>query len=132
MRPVPWLAVLAALAACATPQERCISEATRDIKVVDHLIARDRATLDRGYALAVETWVHPRLQFCQGLVSFDGYVGIGTSTCIEPRSESRVVAEAVDLDVVARRLASLERKRVELADRTETGIASCRATYPPV
>lgn len=108
-----------------------MADATRDIKVVDGLIARDRATLDRGYALETETLIGSSLQFCQGAFSFDGHLGIGTSTCIGPRAETRTVPAAVDLDAVARRLTALERKRAELAARTEAGVAACRAGYPP-
>ncbi len=131
MKPILCLPLVAALAACATPQERCISGATHDIKVVDQLIARDRATLDRGYALETETRIHSHMYFCQELVSFGGEVGIATSTCLEPRAETRTVPQAVDLDAVARRLDALERKRVELAEQTEAGVAACRASYPP-
>lgn len=131
MRPILALCALAAIAGCATPQERCAADATRDIEVLDGLIARDRATLDRGYALDTETRVRSRLQFCQGVVSVGGNVGIGTTACIEPRAETRTVPQAVDLDAVARRLDSLWRKRAELAARTEADLAACRASYPP-
>ncbi len=130
MRLLACLSLIALLAGCATPRETCIAERTRDIKVVDALIERDLATLERGYALDRETRVTPRLQLCNGLVSVGGRIALGTSTCFEPRAETRVVPEAVDLDAVRRRLESLERKRVELVARTRAGVEACRAAYP--
>ena len=43
--------LLLALAACATPQEACINRATRELRTLDDLIAEQRATLARGYAV---------------------------------------------------------------------------------
>ena len=39
------------LTACGTPQERCITQQTRDLRGVDGLIADTQRNLDRGYAV---------------------------------------------------------------------------------
>ena len=39
------------LAACATPQERCVDRGTRELQTVQSEIARLQANLDRGYAI---------------------------------------------------------------------------------
>ena len=54
---------LAALAACGTPQEQCISCNTRDLRTVDRLIAESEGNLQRGYAYESVTvyedyWTH--------------------------------------------------------------------------
>lgn len=119
------------LAACATPRETCISDATQDLRVVDRLIARDRATLDRGYELRREVWVSPSLRLCSGIGDYYGRVGFGTTTCIGNEPRTRVVPVAVDLAAVRTRLAGLEDKRTELERRARADIAACRAVYPP-
>ena len=44
------LSVLSVLAACGTPQERCISRNTRDLRTVEKLAVVVQGNLDRGYA----------------------------------------------------------------------------------
>lgn len=129
-RALPFLLLLVPLlaAACATPRQSCIAAETRDLRVVERLIARDRATLDRGYALREETRFRPVLQVCAAR-SFDGHL-IGTSACLRPEPRTRVVPVAVDLAAVRDRLEGLLDKRAELAARAEAGVAACRAAHP--
>ena len=44
-----WVLSLIPLAACGTPQEQCIGAATRDMQVVNRLIAEVQGNLARGY-----------------------------------------------------------------------------------
>ncbi|MGB8815084.1 MAG: hypothetical protein WCC57_18035, partial [Paracoccaceae bacterium] len=48
--------VFLALTACGTPQEQCINRNTRDIRVIDRLIAETETNLSRGYALEEVTY----------------------------------------------------------------------------
>ena len=125
------LPLLFLLVACATPQEACVSRETRDLRVLDTLIARDSATLERGYALAEETRWQPTLTFCSGS-SFGGHShhGFGTTACFRPEPRTRTVPVAVDLDDVQARLDGLLEKRAELSARAEAGVSACRSLFP--
>ena len=39
-----------ALAACQTPREACVSEASQELRTVEALIAETRGNLSRGYS----------------------------------------------------------------------------------
>jgi len=58
MRPVFVVLPLALLAACATPREQCISDVSRDFRVLNSLVAQTQANLARGYAVVEEQWRH--------------------------------------------------------------------------
>ena len=51
MRPALMILPFLALAACATPREQCIGQATRDLRVLNSLIAETQGNLARGYAI---------------------------------------------------------------------------------
>ena len=52
------------LVACGTPQERCINQQTRDLRVVEGLIADTQRNLDRGYAVEEYTVTTVEWQPC--------------------------------------------------------------------
>lgn len=121
-------------AACATPREACIAEATEDLRVVDRLIAQDEETLARGYALERRIEYRPRLTVCTG-VGYGGWSGyrgdyFGTGACIDREPTTRTVAVAVDLAGIRGRLAGLREKRAELAPEAERRVAACQRAYP--
>ena len=119
MRPHTALALALALAACATPRERCENAATRDLRTVDGLIAELETTLERGYATRTVRVSRPRYTFCDD----DGVRRL--CWVHEDRLVTRPVA--VDLDEARRTLASLRDKRTELAARTQADLAACAA-----
>lgn len=125
---VPCLLLVAA--ACASPQQACIADQTGELEILDTLIARDQATLARGYAIEERTEYRRALSLCTGFGRGFGDVGIGTSTCVRPEPRTRFVPVAVNLDEVRARLATLQEKRTDLAREVELGVAGCRAAYP--
>ena len=52
------------LAACATPLERCIASATKELRVVSGLIASTQANINRGYAIVSENYFVTEEQVC--------------------------------------------------------------------
>ncbi|MEL6642951.1 MAG: hypothetical protein AAFQ79_03385 [Pseudomonadota bacterium] len=116
----PALLSLIALAACASPQERCISEATEDLRVVNTLISESQANLDRGYA--IETVNEPRVgfTFCTGRNS-----NIVLCTASENSVRDRPVA--IDLAAEQQKLNGLVSKKRELETRTRRDLAQCDA-----
>lgn len=126
--------LLALLAACGTPQEQCINRNTGDLRVIDRLIAETQGNLARGYAIArsetTETdWVRCEPPMLETLP--DGttrrYPG---RMCLDdvPHVESRPVA--IDLGAERAKLASMQKKRAELAKAAAPAIAACKRAYP--
>jgi hypothetical protein len=124
-----FTAVFVILGACASPQERCITAATRDMRVVDTLIAQTKATLARGYALEVETVYRTEFKDCTPKPT-------PTTPDPSPRLCSVEVPQtitrpmAVDLNAESAKLASLETKRAAQARFAQTAIGQCRAEFP--
>lgn len=120
-----------ALAACATPQEACINRETRELRTLDRLIAEQRATLARGYALVERTEWEMDWRICE-----PGVPATGTTPARPPRwcwdDVPVTVTDRVPIDPAAerRKLAGLEAKRAEEAARVRPAVAECRALYP--
>jgi len=112
-----------ALAGCATPQERCIRDATRDLRTVNALIAESEATIDRGYALVEEQrLVSVGFGYCIG-----GHGRVGYRFCGETYTTTVRRPVAVDLDVERRKLAGLRGKAAELEREAGPAVAQCQA-----
>jgi hypothetical protein len=132
-RAAPMLA-LAALAACGTPQEQCINQNTRDLRVLDRLIAESKGNLARGYAIVrVETteteWIRCEPSFIETLPDgttrrHPGRLCLDDVTHVESRPA------AIDLGAEKAKLASMEKKRAELAKAAAPLIAACKRAYP--
>ncbi|MDU8944394.1 hypothetical protein [Ovoidimarina sediminis] len=110
------------LAGCATTEQRCVAQATRDLRVIDVLILETEANLARGYAIETETTVSPRLSFCTGYRD-----RVGVSFCTGDRLVERERAVAIDPVAERRKLDDLRARRVVLARQAEQVVAGCRA-----
>jgi len=121
MRIAPMLAMLM-LAACATPEQACIKRATKELAVIDRLIAETEENLARGYAIRHESEPALRLVLC---TSPDEHFHFCT------RSDTRTVKKPVAIDPVSerRKLDALRHKRQEALRRARTGIRACKARY---
>jgi hypothetical protein len=129
------LALCLLLAACGTPQDRCIASVTRDLRVVDRLIADTEANLARGYALVNQTVFVPAWDYCTGPVLVQPAAGgppmlIPGQWCLDddPVTVRRPVA--IDPAAEKRKLAGLQDQRRKILARAEPAIAQCRASYP--
>ncbi|GHD98699.1 hypothetical protein U879_15615 [Defluviimonas sp. 20V17] len=128
MRPIttlPALAIVLTLAACATPQQRCINQHTRDLRVVEGLIARLKTDIARGYALVPTPTVMPRWVFCGGPYSDDG-----PGMCLIDTPATVARPAAFDIAEAKRQLAQLEVKRRELERTASPAVEACRAAFP--
>ena len=123
MKRLSGLVLLCALAACGTPQEQCISAATRDLRVVDRLIAEAEANLERGYGYEYYT-----------VMEID-YVPCGTEAdpnriCAIRRPEQERRPVAIDLAAEQVKLTQLRSKRAQQAKAAAPAIAQCRIDNP--
>ncbi|WP_045387557.1 hypothetical protein [Falsirhodobacter sp. alg1] len=133
MKPLILLPVILALSACATPRERCVSDATRNLQVVDRLIAQTELTLDRGYATEQYQVSRPTYRQC-GFYSTrtrDGRIVRGAPRmCWDDEIITRTRPVAVNLTEQSETLASLKGKRTALAREAQATVQQCTALYP--
>ncbi len=115
------------LAACGTPRERCIARETRDLRVLDQLIAETEATIARGYALRTESLVVAQSYPCR-VGGPDGAVVVGFCERDEVVERTRPVA--VNLDDERAKLRSMQVRRAEMVRAAAAAVAACRDAYP--
>lgn len=137
MSPLRSAAVLPllALAACATPQQRCIDAVTQEIRIIDQLIAQTKLNLDRGFGTRERTDVVPDWDWCDwpGGYVRDRYGNLRPAPprmCWNDRVVTRPYAVAIDPAAEQRKLEALEARRRELAARVPSDIAQCRELNP--
>lgn len=120
---------LALLTACGTPQERCIREASRDMAVVDQLIAETEGNLQRGFALQRETVYRTKFEDCTpDPTAADPAPRRRMCPVQQPDTVTRPVA--INLADESAKLASLEAKRTQQGKVAAAAIAQCRAVHP--
>lgn len=121
---------LAMLAACGTPQEQCIARETRDLRVLDRLIAQTQGNIDRGYALVEVEVVRDRWVLCQAPLPVEGEPAARPRMCLDDYVETETRPKAINLAAEADKLSGMRAKRAGLAKAAERQTAACRATYP--
>lgn len=124
-----YLLLLIALTACGTPQEQCIGAATRDMRVVDRLIAEAEGNLARGYAYETVTVFTPKWQDCTPRAT-ESNPTPKPALCFEDVPETTREAVAIDLNAEAAKLKSLREKRSQQAKASTGAVADCRAKFP--
>lgn len=129
MRPLTAAALVSALAlaACQTPQEACLSSASRELRVIDSLIQETQGNLRRGYAIEQSQEVRVRRDFCRVEVEN------GDDRLIPCEDTDVIDVErpvAVDLNAEQAKLDSLLERRARLAREQGARVAACRTAYP--
>lgn len=120
-----------ALAACASPQDRCISRNTSEYRAVNRLLAEVEGNLARGYAWEERQVVRPRLRQCQTVTTDrEGKQTVTTYGCWEDEIQTTRVRRAIDPAAEARKRDGLVTRRAALAPSAERAVAACRAAYP--
>ena len=115
---------LVALAACATPQEQCIYDASQNLRVVEGLIKTTRGNLARGFAIEKK----------QVLVNEEQVIGqddegedivIDTAVAVD-----EFTPVAIDLVAEQAKLESLLARQGELIRQRNAAVQQCIALYP--
>ena len=117
------LAILLPLAACATPFEQCVARNSKEMRVVDDLIAVTAGNIERGYAIDARNSFTAGLQLCTS-------PSANVHFCTATRSAPKKTPVAIDLAAERRKLAQLKARRAELQRQSEQKIAACRAAHP--
>ncbi|MDZ7905405.1 MAG: hypothetical protein U5N55_06265 [Cypionkella sp.] len=123
------LPALALLGACATPQERCINDATREMNIVSQLIAQTQGNLQRGFALQEETVYRSDFEDCTPAPT-KAHPNPKPRLCPVQVPETTTKAVAIDLTAENAKLTSLEKKRAQQKKVADAAIKQCRAVYP--
>ncbi|QDC08947.1 hypothetical protein FHY55_06680 [Oceanicola sp. D3] len=113
-------------AACATPREACENRATKDLRVMNELIAETRANVDRGYAIEREPYVATSFQMCVGSAKEN----VGIKWCHRPETRYRNKQVAIDPGAEQRKLRNMITKRDQLQREASAKIAACKRAYP--
>lgn len=126
------LALLPILAACSTPRESCLRAASRDLVVVDRLIAQVQGNLARGYAVDREPYVTSTVDLCVGNRGYRGIYGggVGFSYCSRPVTRYRANPVAIDRQTEERKLRELKQTRARLEKQVNANLEACNARYP--
>ncbi len=127
------LAGLALLAACGTPQERCIQRETRDLRTLNRLIAETEGNLARGYALEQVTVWDDYWSTCLRPQP-PGEDGVRPppvpEPCLRERARTETRPRAIDLNAERAKLVSMQERRRDLSRAAERSVAQCRAQFP--
>lgn len=121
------------LIACGTPQERCISTATRDLRTLNGLIEESQANLARGFAYEEYTVNRSRWVHCQGapVVDSDGDLRPGrTYMCLDDYTDTVRRPVAINLADERRKLDGMLVKQRELNRVAAAQIQGCKAQFP--
>lgn len=131
MKHLVLIPVLAVLVGCGTPQERCIAGATRDLRVVDGLIAETQANLDRGYALQDVERTGVRWEQCRrGPRPKAGEKPRAPDLCLEDYTFTVTKPRAINLADERQTLAELKQKRAAQVRAAAPVVAGCKAAHP--
>ncbi|WP_040482863.1 hypothetical protein [Yoonia vestfoldensis] len=127
MRPTLMILPFLVLAACATPREHCISQATRDLRVLNSLIAETQGNLARGYAIEEQQEIRTIRQTCRGENS-DGTTFRYSCDETETFTTNRPVA--IDLNVEGAKLSSLIERRNQQQTTSDQVVLQCIVAHP--
>lgn len=118
------LPALLALAACETPREACLRDASRQAGIVEGLIAETQANLRRGYAVEEDQVIRTVPDFCQVR---DREGRLRSTFC--DRTEVRNVSRPVAIVPAAERakLDGLLESRAQLAAEQTDRLLACQA-----
>lgn len=124
------LALFIPLIACGTPQERCISQSTRELRNVQSLLEEVEGNIQRGYAWTYRDVRVPRWQYC------GYYPPVRRDARPQPRmcmghdviTQRRRVA--IDPAAEARKRDGLLARRDALTRSASAQIEQCRIVHP--
>lgn len=126
-----FLALPLTLAACATPQERCISRNTSEYRTVNSLLAEVEGNLARGYAWDERQVTRQRLTQCQTVThDREGRPVVTNYSCWRDFTETERFRVAIDPVAEARKRDGLVTRRNALAASAERAISACREAFP--
>lgn len=126
------LGLMMFLAACGTPQERCIRRETSELRTVQSLLSEVEANLVRGYAIETYETAIPRWEVCgyDEITRTNGDVVRKARMCWQDHIVTHERKVAIDPAAEKRKRDGLVAKRKVLLAAAETAIEVCKTAYP--
>ena len=121
--------LLLALAACGTPQQQCIRLASHDMAVLDALIAETQGNISRGYGYAQTIDTIPEFVDCTPHPWGSGPKA-EPQMCLQDVPHTVRKPVALDLTAEAAKLASMQKRRAEMARALAPALADCQTRFP--
>jgi hypothetical protein len=119
------------LAACGTPQQRCISRNTDEYRSVSRLLAEVEGNLARGYAWQERQVERDYLDQCRDYVrDREGNVRIIYTPCWREYVDVERYRVAIDPVVEQRKRDNLATRKAQLASQASAAVEACKAAYP--
>lgn len=115
-----------ALAACATPREACINDATRELRVLSSLVSETQGNLVRGYAIGERQDIITIAETCEA-VSETGEVT--RFPCDRTETRTTEFPVAIDLNAERAKLDSLLERQAILNRQSQSIIQQCIAIH---
>ncbi|ARO14050.1 hypothetical protein BVG79_00698 [Ketogulonicigenium robustum] len=127
MHKAVFILPLVLLAACQTPREACISDASGNLPTINRLITETEGNLARGYAIGTREDVEIERDYCERTLQDGTVVQV---RCDRARTVERRVPVAINLYAEQAKLDSLYERRNDLQARIAPAIQACVAAYP--
>ena len=119
------------VAACGTPQERCISQNTSEYRTVSRLLAEVEGNLARGYAWEERQVVRDYLTQCRTYVyDNDGRAFYGYEPCWRDYVDVERYRVPIDPAAEQRKRDNLAARAAVLGERAASAVQACRAAFP--
>ncbi|HWL56058.1 MAG TPA: hypothetical protein VNQ78_05200 [Paracoccus sp. (in: a-proteobacteria)] len=119
------------IAACGTPQERCISRNTNEYRAVSRLLAEVEGNLARGYAWEERQTVRTEWDQCYYRYrNRDGGWYTGYRPCLRDVTDTERYRVPIDPAAEARKRDNLVARKQALAPAARGAVAACKTAYP--
>jgi hypothetical protein len=126
--PLVALTLAALVAACATPQQQCVSAATKELAALQKAIATAEGNIARGYAIHRQTISRQVADICY---RSDPDTGERLPySCIDTEFETIETPVPIDVRAEQEKLAGYRAALPPLEARSSAAVAQCRALYP--
>ncbi|MDO6667660.1 hypothetical protein Q4511_01870 [Paracoccus sp. 1_MG-2023] len=129
--PLAIIALPLLLAACGTPQDRCISRNTDEYRTVSALLAEVEGNIARGYSWEERQVVRTRFGQCRDVRrDKDGNREIVTRGCWRDYVDEERYRVPIDPAAEARKRDNLASRKAALAPSAASAVSACRAAFP--
>ena len=119
------------LAACGTPQERCIRQHTIEYRNVSQLLTEVEGNLARGYAWQEREVTRTEFGECRAIRRNNkGEVEYVTRPCWRDVTDTERYRVAIDPAAEIRKRDNLAARKVALSDEAAAYVSACKTAYP--
>jgi hypothetical protein len=126
---ISLLFLLAVLAACASPLQKCVNRASGQLNAVRADIVRTAGNIDRGYAVHTQTVQSPQIGFCGGYGHHHDPLGLYVSGCRYPTYTRLETPVPINIEAEKQKLIALQERELALRAQTQPAVAACYGTY---